>query len=161
MEPNNLPNNPPIGIPIHPEIARPRQEGDIDLVTETHNRLKAAGCTLAESWLDHPEIVQAKDAPPALQRILVARNLQEQFLALPLDTRAARILLNATTDPVAFLDEIEQHIAPEIKSLEPLHAEIEAQEKAAAQAAKTRRGITTSVILIDESPFMPNTDKPA
>jgi hypothetical protein len=119
--------------------------------------------------------VQAKDAPPALQRILVARNLQEQFLALPLDTRAARILLNATTDPVAFLDEIEQHIAPEIKALEPLHAEIEAQEKAAAQlhaktiaqekaaaqAAKTWRGITTSVTPIDESPFMPDTDKPA
>jgi hypothetical protein len=141
----------PTNIPIHPEIARDRQPGDIDLVTETHSRLKAAQWNQADAWLDHPEIVRAKDAPPVLQRLLIARNLQDPFLGLPLDTRAERIRLNGTEDPQEFLQAIEEHIAPALHNLEPLHAELELRAQA-QRDEHARRLAEAATAVVDDTP---------
>lgn len=149
MEPDNQ-------IPIHPEIARDRQEGDIDLVAETHSRLKAANWNQADAWLEHPEIVLAKDSPPALQQLLIARNLQDPFLGLPIDTRADRLRLNATPEPADFLSEIEQHIAPRLHELEPLHAAIAAKDE-----QQLREVVAKLQPAPAETPASPPTDESA
>ena len=105
---------------VKPEFARKRTPEDINVITEVYQRLGAAGVSNLAQWLQEPELVEAADAPPELQRFLISRNLNAKFCAVGVETRIERMVLNAQSSFGEYLAHIEQYVAPGLAKLYPV-----------------------------------------
>lgn len=91
-----------------------RQPGDLDLVAEITTLLQNAGHPNPTGWHSAPEIQEAMNAAPKLQRFLIStRHYRLKLAGLEKDTTTERFVLGSidTTDK-AYLEMFNKGVVP-------------------------------------------------
>ena len=101
-----------------PTLAVPRQEGEVDLVKEVHERLLAANISFASTWLDQEEIKAVTDQNSGAQRIAIGRNLSYLFRVRSPQATAERVILSSQSGHEEYLHMFDRYVIPGLKQID-------------------------------------------
>lgn len=97
---------------VKPTLAHPRTATETDLVQEVQAIMLNQGYALSYSWLNDPEILEAKTANSDLQRFLISRNLRIKLGMSKHLTSIERFSLEYSGSEAEWLKNVSTYVVP-------------------------------------------------